>query len=89
MDADFDAGWAQVDSYNSENMMSHSGYVITYAVCTVLWCSKLHTEISLIISYIMLIQAMGYIIPVMALMKEISYILDIHPTKQEVFYKVF
>ena len=36
-------GLDQEDSDNAYNVMSHMGYVITYARCTVLWCSKLQT----------------------------------------------
>ena len=43
----FGCGWAQADANNAENLMSRTGYVITYAGCTVLWCSKLQTEIVL------------------------------------------
>ena len=39
--ADFSDGWAQSDADNTENFISRTGYVITYAVCPVLWCSKL------------------------------------------------
>ena len=41
VDADFSVGWDQADADNAENIMSHMGYVITYAGCPVLWCSKL------------------------------------------------
>ena len=55
----FDGGWAQADSDNAENVMSHTIYVITYAICPVLWCSKLQTETALSTTeaeYISLIQ---------------------------------
>ena len=48
------------------------GNVITYAVCPVLFCSKLQTEISLSTieaGYIALSQAMRKVIPFMSLMK--------------------
>ena len=43
VDAKFSNGWAQADSDNAENIISCTGYVIKYAECPVLWCSKLHT----------------------------------------------
>ena len=43
VDANISGGWAQVDADNPENVMSCTGYVITYTVCPVLWCSKLQT----------------------------------------------
>ena len=45
--ADFVGGWAQAYSDNAENSMSHTVYVITYAICLVLLCSRLQTEIAL------------------------------------------
>ena len=39
--ADFFDGWAQSDADNAEIFISLTGYVITYAVCSVIWCSKL------------------------------------------------
>ena len=35
VDAEFDSGWDQEDSNNAENVMSCTGYVITYAVLSV------------------------------------------------------
>ena len=48
------------------------GYVITYAGCPVLWCSKLQTEIDLSTTeteYILLSKAMRKVIPFMGFMK--------------------
>ena len=72
--------------------MSHTGYVITYAGCTVLWCSKLQTEIALITTkaqYIALSQAMREVMNFIALMKESYLIINIHLPSTEVFCKVF
>ena len=44
IDANFAGGWDQADADNAENVMLHMGYVITYAGCPVLWCSKLQTR---------------------------------------------
>ena len=38
---EFAGEWDQEDADNAENFMLHTGYVITYARCPVLWCSKL------------------------------------------------
>ena len=43
MDADFSGGWDQANDDNAENVMPRMGNVITYVVCTILWCSKLQT----------------------------------------------
>ena len=72
--------------------MSHTGYVIKYTGCPLLWCSKIQTEINLITTeaeYIALSQAMCNVTPFMAPMKEVSFILDIHLPNPEVFCKVF
>ena len=72
--------------------MLHTGYVITYAVCPVLWCSKLQMEINLSTTeaeYIALNQAMCNVIPFMELMKEVYFIFDIYLPNTEVFYRVF
>ena len=69
--------------------MSCTGYVITYKGFP---GSKLQTEIFLSTKeaeYIALIQGMHEIINFMALMKEVSFILDIHLPKPEVFCKLF
>ena len=47
IDPEFAGGWYQEDYDNAENVMSRTGYVITYAVFPLLCCSKLQTEISL------------------------------------------
>ena len=90
--ADCDGGQAQADADNSENFMSRTVYVITYAVFPVLWCSKLQAEIYLSTTeaeYIALGQAMPDVITFMDLMKEVSFIFDIHLPKPEVFCKLF
>ena len=90
VDANFTSGRAQADSNNSENSMSCTGYVIAYAGCTLLWCSKLQTEITLSkteAEYIELSQLMRNLIPFMALTKEISIILHFHLPNLELFFK--
>ncbi len=46
-DADFAGGWSAADSDNADNVLSQTGFVIHYANCPVIWCSKLETEIAL------------------------------------------
>ena len=85
-------GWAQSDAYNEENVIPHTGYVITYAGYPLLGCSKLQTEIALSTTkaeYIVLRQVMSGILTFMALMKEVSFIFDIYLLKPEIFCKVF
>ena len=47
VDADFASGWSQADLDNAENVLSRTGYDITYANCPINWVSHLHTEIAL------------------------------------------
>jgi len=92
VDADFAGGWSQADSDNAENVMSRTGYVITYAGCPILWGSKLQTEIALSTAeaeYIALSQAMRQVIPLMHLLVEVSCIFDIKLPKPQVHCKVF
>ena len=58
-----------------------------YAGCPVLWCIKFRIEIYLStteVGYIALIQAMRNVMPFMVLMKEVSFIFDVHIPKPEV-----
>ena len=90
--AKFSGGWAQEDSNNTANVMSHMACEIMYAVCTVLCCSRLQRSINLSTieaEHVTLIQAIRELIPFMALMKEVSFIFDIHISNSEVFCKVF
>ena len=88
LDAYFAGRWTQSDADNAENGMLHTGHLIMYAVCTVLWHSKLKTEIYLStteVEYIALIQAMRNVITFMMLTKKISFIIDIDLPNQGVF----
>ena len=41
VDADFAGGWSSADSENADNVLSRTGFVICYANCPLIWCSKL------------------------------------------------
>ena len=72
--------------------MLHTGYVITYVGCEVLWCSKSQMEITLITTeseYIVLSHDMRNMIPFMEMMKEVTFIFYIHLPSPEVFWKLF
>jgi hypothetical protein len=47
IDADFAGGWSSADADNADNVLSRTGFVICYANCPLIWCSKLQTEIAL------------------------------------------
>ena len=66
VDTNFSGGWAQTDTDNAENVMSCTGYEITYAGCPLFCCSNLQTEIDLVTieaEYIALSQVMRGVIP--------------------------
>ena len=72
--------------------MSHTGYVIKYAGCPILWCSKLQTEIALSTTeaeYIALSQAMREVLPLMRIMKEVSNVIKANASKPEFHCQVF
>jgi len=47
VDADFAGTWSASTADKTSSVKSRTGYVITFASCPVLWCSKLQTEIAL------------------------------------------
>jgi hypothetical protein len=46
-DADFAGGWNLATSADADNVMSRTGFVITYVNCPIYWASCLQTEIAL------------------------------------------
>ena len=91
-DADFAGGWDRGDSENPENVMSRTGYLLTYAGCPVIWCSKLQTEIALSTmeaEYIALSQAMRSVIPLIQLMDELKEMIPFYNPTPEVRCKLF
>ena len=47
VDDNFADGWDQSYADNVESVGSRTGYIIKYVGCSVLWCSKLQTEVAL------------------------------------------
>ena len=81
VDADFAGGWDPEHAGDVDTVYSRTGYVIRYAGCPVLWCSRLQTEIALSTAeaeYIAMSQALRETIPLMNLMKEIDVIFKLH-----------
>ena len=59
--------------------MSRTGYVIFYANCPIIWCSKLQTEIALSTTeseYIALSQSLRDVIPLINLLREMQSVLS-------------
>jgi len=81
VDADFAGGWSAADANNADNVLSRTGFVICYANCPVIWCSKLQTEIALSTAeaeYIALSHSLREAIPIQNLSKEINCIFPLH-----------
>jgi hypothetical protein len=86
-DADFAGGWSVADSENAGNVLSTTGFVICYAVCPIVWCSKLQIKIALSTAeaeYIALSHALCETIPIQNLIKEIICIFHM-PTSMTDF----
>jgi hypothetical protein len=47
VDADFAGIWHQQHSALQENVLSRTGYIITFCGCLIHWVSKLQSEIAL------------------------------------------
>ena len=80
-DADFAGAWSAADSTNADNVLSRTGFVICYANCPIVWCSKLQTEIALSTAeaeYIALSHALREAIPIQNLTKELNCVVPLH-----------
>ncbi len=76
VDADFTSMWNQEHSAFRENVLSRSGYIITYCNCPIHWVSKLQTEITLSTpesKYIALSTATRKLIPLRHILQEIHH----------------
>jgi hypothetical protein len=74
-DTDFAGGWSVADLENADNVLSRTGFVICYANCPIVWCSKLQTKIALSTGeaeYIAMSHALRETIPIQNLIKNIS-----------------
>ena len=92
VDASFAGEWDKSDADNPDNLLSRTGFVISYAGCPIMWMSKLQTEIALSTAeaeYIALSQAMRQVIPLMNLLREINNIFPLHLPEPKMHCKVF
>ena len=92
VDADFVGCWTPEEACNPENVLSRTGYIIFYAGCPLIWCSKLQTEIALSTTeaeYIALSQALRQVIPLLYFMDEITKIFKTSLPKPQIHCKVF
>ena len=75
VDADFAGTWSKEFADDSSTALSQTGFVITFAVCPIVWTSKMQTEIALSTTeaeYIALATAMCDVIPLRALLNELN-----------------
>ena len=85
-------GWDKADSGHPEAVLSRTGYVLMYANCSVLFCSKLQTEIALSTTeaeYIVLSQATREVSPFTNLLKEINIVFPLNLKETKFHCKVF
>ena len=75
-DADFAGNWNRGEAeHDDATAKSHTGYVIKFAGCPIVWTSKLQTQIALSTTeaeYIALSEAMRATIPLMNLIEELQ-----------------
>jgi hypothetical protein len=91
IDEDFAGGWNITTSADADNIMSRTGFVITYANCPIYWASRLQTEIALSTAKaenIAMSSALREVIPLMTLMKKLPTIFPVHINKPNFFCKV-
>ena len=92
VDADFAGGWSNTNDDGADSVLSRTGYVIMYAGCPIIWCSKLQTEIALSTveaEYMALSQALREVIPMMVLLNEIKTVFPTVITAPKVHCKVW
>ena len=92
VDAGFAGAWSNADADNPDNVLSRTGYIISYAGCPISWCSKLQTEIALSTAeaeYIALIQATREVLPLMTLLEELNELVPLHLPTPKIKCKVF
>jgi hypothetical protein len=91
VDADFAGGRNITTSADADNVMSCTGFVITYANCHIYWASCLQTEIALSTAkakYIAMSSALPTVKPLMTLMKILHTVFPVHINKPNFFCKI-
>jgi hypothetical protein len=92
VDADFAGNWTPITSADPSSAKSRTGYVIMFANCPLLWASKLQTEVALSTTeaeYIALSQAMHDLIPLRALLQDITSVTKIPIGNSTTYSTVF
>ncbi len=81
VDADFAGMWHQEHSALRDNVLSRTGYIITFCGCPIHWASKLQSEIALSTTeaeYIALSMATRELLPLRRILQEINQHSLIH-----------
>jgi transposase InsO family protein len=81
VDADFAGMWHQEHSALRENVLSRTGYIITFCDCPIHWASKLQSEIALSTTeaeYIALSMATRELLPLRRIVQEIHQYSLVH-----------
>ena len=92
VDASFAGEWNKAWSDEPSSVMSRTGYVILYAGCPIIWCSKLQTEIALSTTeseYIALSQSLRDVMPLMNLLQELGKMFPSSDVTPKVHCTVF
>ena len=92
VDAGFAGAWSKADTDNPNNVLSRTGYVIFYSGCTMIWSSKMHTEIGLSTAeaeYIACSTAMREVLSIIQLMEEINDVFPLLKIKPKVHCNVY
>ena len=92
VDADFAGCWSKDELADADNVMSRTGYVIMYAGCPIIWCSKYQTKIALSTveaEYLALSQALREVIPLMQLLREVNEVFPVTLDAPRIHCKVW
>jgi hypothetical protein len=92
VDVDFAGNWTSVTFHDPSSIKSWTGYVIMFANCPLLWASKLQTEVAMSTTeteYIALSQAMHDLIPLQALLQDITSVTNITIDNSTTYSTVF
>ncbi len=88
VDADFAGMWHQQHSALRDNVLSRTGYIITFCGCPIHWVSKLQSEIALSTAeskYIALSMATRELLPLRRLLQEIHHHGLVHLPSDNIF----
>ena len=92
VDASFADDWNKTWSEEPSSVMSRTGYVIMYANCPIIWCSKLQTEITLSTTeseYVALSQSLRDVIPLLGLLGELKKVIPTEDSSPKIHCTVF